>query len=139
MNNTTAIPNTSAGALVGKKVIIVEDDVFIGGTLLRHMMSQKINATLITTGEGAFDTIKKEMPDILILDINLPGMNGLDILALVRKDPVTAKMLVMVVSNTNEKNERDQAKNLGAIFLVKALVTPENIVEQASALFVRGK
>ncbi|MFS6760689.1 response regulator, partial [Staphylococcus aureus] len=76
----TDVNNSGISTLAGKKVLIIEDDVFLGGILFRHMVDDKIDVRLITTGENAIENIKKDIPSILILDILLPGSNGLDIL-----------------------------------------------------------
>lgn len=116
--------------LVGKKVLIIEDDVFLGGILLRHMLDQKINARLVTTGDGAIEEIKKDIPDILILDILLPGINGLDLLESIRKDSAIEKLPVLIVSNTNQAKDLERVKNAKAFFMLKALATSENIVDK---------
>lgn len=122
--------STPSGTLFGKKVLIIEDDVFLGGILLRHMIDEKIDAKLFTTGENAIENIKKDIPSILILDILLPGLNGLDILEAMRKDELLMSVPVIVVSNTDQAKDLERAKNAGAIFMLKALATSENIVDK---------
>lgn len=122
--------STPSSTLFGKKVLIIEDDVFLGGILLRHMIDEKIDVKLITTGENAIENIKKDIPSILILDILLPGMNGLDILEAMRKDELLVNIPVIVVSNTDQANDLERAKKAGAIFMLKALATSENIVDK---------
>ncbi len=122
--------NSSQSSLTNKKVLIIEDDVFLGGILLRHMMDQKINAKLFTTGENAIENIKKDVPDILLLDILLPGLNGLDLLELIRKDEQIKNLPVLIVSNTDQPQDLERVKKSGAIFMLKALATSENIVDK---------
>ncbi len=117
-------------SLVDKKVLIIEDDAFLGGIILRHMLDAKINARLVTSGDKALESIKSDIPDVLILDIMLPGLNGLDIMDLIKKDPTLSKMFVIVVSNTDQPKDLERVKAFGAKFLLKALATPANIVEE---------
>lgn len=127
--NDAAKTETKPSPLFGKKIVIVEDDAFLGGVILRHMLKDNIKAMLLTTGEGAAETIKKEMPDAVVLDIFLPGVTGLDILDMLRKDSATDKLPVLVVSNTDQAQDREKVKKLNAAFLIKALVTPSKIVD----------
>lgn len=117
----------------GKKVLLIEDDMFLGDILLNHMLKQGIKATLLNTGENALENIKKNVPDVLLLDIYIPGMNGLDLLASIRKDEQLKDLKVIVVSNTDQQTERDRATSLGAKFMTKAVVTPGNIVSEIEA------
>ena len=113
-----------------KKVLIVEDDVFIGNIILKELLKVYQNATLITSGTEAAETLKKDIPDILILDIFLPGINGLDLLESLRKEERTKELKVLVVSNTDQSQDRERAKRLGAAFLLKATTTPIEIAKE---------
>lgn len=114
--------------LSSKKVFIVEDDTFLGKMLVQNM-SESVQATLYPNGEEALTALKTTLPDMLILDIFLPGINGLDLLEQLRKDEHTKDLKVIVVSNTDEKKDRDRATSLGATFLIKAMTEPQDIVD----------
>jgi DNA-binding response OmpR family regulator len=123
--------NKNSGfSLIDKKVLIIEDDAFLGGIILRHMLDAKISAKLVASGDKALEAIKSDIPDVLILDIMLPGLSGVDILDLIKKDQSLKKMLVIVVSNTDQAKDLAKVKEFGAKFLMKALATPANIVEE---------
>lgn len=113
--------------LSSKKVFIVEDDTFLG-KILTENMSESVKVSLYPNGEEALTALKTELPDMLVLDIFLPGINGLDLLEQLRKDERTKNLKVMVVSNTDEKKDRDRATSLGATFLIKAMTEPQDIV-----------
>ena len=113
--------------LNSKKVFIVEDDTFLGSILEQHM-SERAKVTLYRNGEEALAALKTETPDVLVLDIFLPGINGLDLLEQLRKDEHTKNLKVLVVSNTDEKKDRDRATSLGAAFMIKAMTEPQDIV-----------
>ena len=95
------------------------------------MVDSNIDVTLLATGEGALEALKSNMPDILILDILLPGINGIDLLGTIRRDPVTKNLPVLVVSNTDQAESRAKVAALGGHFLIKAMVTPSSIVKHA--------
>lgn len=113
-----------------KKIVIIEDDIMLSNILTRHLIDEHLEATLLTSGENAFETLKRDPPAVLVLDIFIPGIKGLDLLELIRKDEVTKHIRVLIVSNTDQVADREKAAALGASFILKAAVTPVFIVEQ---------
>ncbi len=122
--------NLAKSPIADIKIMIVEDDKFIGDILLREVLKNHKNCELISSGEEALEALKRELPDILILDIFLPGINGLDLLDSLRKEERTKNLKVLVVSNTDQTKDRERAKNLGAFFFLKAAMTPSEIVKE---------
>ena len=64
----------------GKKVVLVEDDSLMSGILARHLVNDGYAIVTVTDGAKAFGRIQDEQPDIVLLDIILPGVGGFDIL-----------------------------------------------------------
>jgi CheY-like chemotaxis protein len=131
------IENTMS--VIGKKVFIVEDDVFLGRVLSSQIRDSKMNAELFNSAEEALEALKMTIPDIILLDIFLPGMNGLDALALIRKDDRTKNIPVLVVSNTDEAKDRERALELGAKFLIKGASTPDEILQHMTDILTEEK
>jgi CheY-like chemotaxis protein len=119
-------------ALEGKKVLLVEDDNFLGSILLSRLVSRNANVTLAKTGEEALEYLKKQVPHIVLLDILLPGINGFEVLESIRKTPETKNLPVIVISNFNQPKDQEKATELGAGLLVKALVNPDVIVDHVA-------
>lgn len=117
-----------------KKVVIIEDDTMLGSILMPHLQNEGFDCRLITTGDGAFNSIKGDLPDLLILDLFLPAVGGLEILEMIRKDDTTKNLKVMIVSNSWESKDAEVAKTLGATFLMKATVSPDFIAEQVKKI-----
>lgn len=111
------------------KVYIVEDDMLLGQILHMQLKKSGFQTELITSGDKASDILKIDAPDLLLLDIFLPGMNGLDLLDQLRKSDSTKELQVVVISNTDQIDSRNRAKELGADFIIKASTTPDAIVE----------
>jgi DNA-binding response OmpR family regulator len=111
------------------KVLVVEDDLMLASILVRHLTKAGMDVVLATTGATAFESVKKEAPECVVLDIFLPGKNGLDVLQEIREDAKTKNLKVVVVSNTDQKQHRDRAAELGADFILKAAVTPQEIAD----------
>lgn len=129
MTDITQNPSNEGTPFTGKVVYIVEDDVFLGKVLSQKVEEAKIVPRRFINSEDALAALKTERPHLILLDIFLPGMNGLDALGLMRKDENTRDIPVIVVSNTDEAKDREAALNLGAKFLIKAATTPDEIIE----------
>lgn len=120
MNETTPL----------KKVFVVEDDVFLSSIITSKIREHNLEVTPFTTGTDVLEAIKTKTPDIFILDIYLPGINGLEILKRLRETESTKLTPVIVVSNTDEKKDRDTAASFNAKFIIKAVTDPEEIVKE---------
>lgn len=125
----TQLPHTSdISALSGKKILVVEDDQFLSAVLLKKLQNEKCEVSHAMTAEEAI-TKSLEKPDIVLLDLILPGANGLDILKKIKENPDTKATPVVILSNLSQQEDMDRAKELGAVkFLVKAMSTPEDIL-----------
>lgn len=113
----------------GKKVMWVEDDAFLSDVIAKKLSSEKAILFHTANGEEAFPMAEKEMPDIILLDILLPGMDGFEILRQLKKSEKTRSIPVILFSNLGQREDIDKGKDLGAVkFLVKATVTLDEIV-----------
>lgn len=107
---------------------------------LSSMIGKKLGelgATLFTTdrGEEAIEIAKKEKPDIILLDILLPGMDGFEVLEKIKSDEETKLIKVIILSNLSQKSDVDKGERLGASrFLIKATVDLDEIVSQVKAV-----
>ncbi|MEK7219508.1 MAG: response regulator [Patescibacteria group bacterium] len=116
------------GLLKGKKIFIIEDDVFLGSMLSQRISSETTDVSLFKNGEDALKALEKSIPNIIILDIFLPGMDGFEVLQNIRGQEKTKNIPVLIVSNINQPDNKKRAETLSAQFLLKALVTPHDIV-----------
>ena len=122
-----------AGAV--PKVLIVEDDKF-----LRDLSSQKLskeNLMVITAvdGEQGIAVAEKELPDIVLLDILLPGIDGFEVLRRIRANPKLNKTKVAMLSNFGQREDIEKALKAGANqFLVKANYTLDEIVDEVKKM-----
>lgn len=120
--------NRIFNALAGKHILIVEDDVF-----LKNILSHRISgagAILVGAGSGeaALEEIAKQDFDMVLLDLLLPGMTGMDVLKKLRGDSKTEKLPVIIISNFSQPEYLKQAAEMNARYIVKAVVTPDEII-----------
>ena len=113
------------------KVFIVEDDAFITSLLEKKFESAGAVVETIATGDGAAEVIKERMPNIILLDIMLPGADGFSVIQQLKADHSTHNIPVIMLSNLAEKVYFDKAEKYGAVkFLVKATMSIDEIVTE---------
>src|SRR3989338_3628515 len=118
-------------SLEGKKIMWVEDDKFLNDIISRKLTSTKCVFFHSTNGEESLQMISEKMPDIILLDIILPGMDGFEILKKIKSDKKIKRIPVIMLSNLGQQSNNKKAKSLGAArFLVKATVTLDDILEE---------
>ncbi len=117
-------------SLKGKKILIVEDDSFLGNILSQKILAELADASLFKNGEEALKFVETTTPDIAVLDIYLPGMDGMQVLEKLRSNEKTKNMPVMVVSNAPETEFKERTAKLDAEFIIKAMTTPYEIVDR---------
>lgn len=123
-----------AGSLAGKKVLWVEDDSFLGDILAAKLTAEKCSLLYAKDGETALKIIETDTPDIVLLDLVLPGISGFDVLEQLKKNDKTKNVPVIILSNLAQESDLERAKKLGAFkHFVKASIDPVNIVREISS------
>lgn len=119
----------------GKKVLLVEDDNFLSDLLARRFTEEDCTFIHAETGERALEIIPAEMPNIVLLDLVLPGIGGFEVLERIKKDEKTKHIPVVVLSNLSQESDIQRAIELGAVrHEVKAHLSPNEIVLLAASL-----
>jgi len=115
-----------------KTILLAEDDPFILDIYSSQFRVEGFRVDVARDGQMALDKIKTNLPDLLVLDINLPKINGAEILKSLREDIRTKNVKVIVLSNYDENaiNEKYNT-NLGEMGVLKVFlkvsVTPSEI------------
>ncbi|MFO0718877.1 MAG: response regulator [Candidatus Paceibacterota bacterium] len=128
------------GPLVGKKVMWVEDDQFLSDLISRKLSKQGCKLLYAGTGEDALKVLETEVPDIILLDILLPGINGFDVFEQMKNNPRVKDVPVIVLSNFSQQSQIDRAKQLGAArFLIKATIVLDDLVKEIVAVLAEKR
>ena len=119
----------------GTKIVIVEDDKFLGGLVSKKLVEEGCAVRHIESGELVQSSVSSEIPDLIFLDLLLPGMSGFDVLANLKKDESTKNIPVILLSNLGEREDIRRGLDLGATsFLIKASMTVDSIIAEASKI-----
>jgi len=114
-----------------KKILIVEDDKFLRELIVRKLTNESYDVVQAVDGEQGLQKTKEEKPDLILLDLILPGIDGFEVLAQKKEDPFIASIPVIVLSNLGQKEDVDKGLSLGATdYLIKAHFTPGEIIEK---------
>ena len=113
-----------------RKVLLVEDDIFIAQLYLNALEEDgDICVLLASDGQAGLDIAKSELPDLILLDIILPKLDGFAVLEQLRLEDKTRNMPVIILSNQSKEEEIQRARKLGVKdFFIKAHNTPGEIV-----------
>jgi CheY-like chemotaxis protein len=111
-------------------ILVVEDDPLLSDLISRKFGTEKINMVYAPTGEIALELAKKEAkPDLMLLDIRLPGIDGFEVLRQIKSDPSTKDIPTIIFSNFGEDSDIARAKELGADkFIVKVSLSLDEVV-----------
>ena len=113
-----------------KKMLIIEDDRIVGNIYLRKFQIEGFQVELALDGEAGLASTLKSRPDIVILDLMLPRLNGVEVLKRLRAEPTTRDLPVVVLSNAYMSNLVQEAWRAGANYcMIKANCTPRQLVE----------
>ncbi|MFA6098909.1 MAG: response regulator [Patescibacteria group bacterium] len=118
------------------KVIIIEDEQILVDVLKKKLDKENYEVFSAVDGEKGLDVIEKVKPDLILLDIVMPKMNGYEVLGVLQEKYGRDKMPpVIIISNSGQPVEIDKAINLGARdYIIKAQFTPEEVISKVNKL-----
>jgi DNA-binding response OmpR family regulator len=121
-----------------QRLLLVEDDTFLAGMYVTKLSMEGFETELATDGKVGLEKAKKLKPDLILLDILLPKMNGFDVLREIKKDPETKDIPVILLTNLGQKSDVVQGLDLGAVdYLIKAHFMPSEVVEKIKGVLQR--
>ena len=98
----------------GKKVILAVDDLPSNLIIIQKILEPLFDVRLVKAGEQALALLKREKVDLVLLDIEMPGHNGFELLALIREDPALATLPVVFVTTHASRSFILRAAEAGA-------------------------
>lgn len=116
---------------MAKRILIVEDDRFLRELIVKKLVNEGFDAIEAVDGEQGLQKIKDEKPDLILLDLILPGIDGFEVLASKKDDVAVSGIPVIILSNLGQKEDVEKGLGLGAVdYLIKAHFTPGEIIEK---------
>ena len=120
---------------MAKKILIVEDDKFLRDLISQKLAKEGYEVDEAVDGEEGVKMIKEVKPDLVLLDLILPGINGFEVLVKMKEDSSTSSIPVIILSNLGQKEDVEKGLKLGAVdYLIKAHFTPGEIIDKIRAV-----
>ncbi len=114
----------------GRHVLLIEDEPNIAEAIRFILTRDGWRVSLHDDGNGAVARVRDARPDLVILDLMLPGVSGLDILCALRADPATAGLPVLMLSAKGLARDREAAERAGAdVFMSKPFSNAEMLAQ----------
>lgn len=117
------------------RILIVEDDSFLAGMYVTKLGLEGFHVELAGDGREGLKKAQADRPDLILLDILLPVMNGLDMLAQLKEDAATRDIPVLLLTNLSQKGDIERGLSLGAVdYLIKAHFMPSEVIAKIKQL-----
>ena len=118
------------------RILVVEDDPDIAELVEHHLSRAGFSTSVVGTGTDALAQIRRR-PDLVVLDLMLPGLSGLEICRMMRSDPQTASVPIIMLTARAEEEARVQGLELGADDYVTKPFSPRELVARLRAVLRR--
>ena len=124
----------------GKKVLLVEDEQFIRDLYTRELTRGGFQVITAADGQQGLDQLKTNSFDLLLLDIMLPGINGLQLLREYKTQNPNSQMITILLTNLGQEAVIKEGFELGAqAYLIKASYTPDQVVNEVKNALSGGQ
>lgn len=115
-----------------KRILIAEDDPFMRNICASRLKKDGYTVDVAPDGQAAWDKIQSSRPDLLLLDINLPRINGYDLLKMIREHAPTKDLNVIIISNLRQNELGKDIAQLGPKrYLLKIETSLDEIAQVA--------
>lgn len=121
------------------RVILIEDEQDIARLIQYNLSLEQFDVKSFPTGEEGLDAVIKEAPDIVLLDLMLPGIHGLEICKLLRNNPNTSHIPILMVTAKGDESDIIKGLELGADDYITKPFSPNVLVARTKAILRRAK
>lgn len=120
------------------KILLVDDDKFLLDMYLLKFKKSGLEIDTASNGTSALDKIKNNEYNIILMDIIMPGMDGLELLKTIREQKLSPKSIIIML--TNQADDEEKAKALGVDgYIIKATTIPSEVVEKVLTIYKNKK
>ena len=120
------------------RILVAEDDPDIANLLAHYLQRAGFEADVVGSGRDVLPRVKKAPPDVLLLDLMLPGLDGLEVCRALRSDPQTTAIPIIMVTAKAEESDRIVGLELGADDYITKPFSPNEVIARIRALLRRA-
>ena len=122
------------------KVVVADDDRMLRKAAETSLRRHGFDVTTASDGEEALQLIRSERPDIIVLDLIIPKIQGFDVLQTLKQDALTSSIPVIVLSSLAQEQDKQEALNLGAVaYFNKSTFSLSELVNQVERTLTKGQ
>ncbi len=125
--------------MAGAKILLVEDNP-VNRRLAEFLLrSQGYQVRAATNAQEAFETLKAERPDLILMDVQLPGMDGLEATKKLKEEPATRDIPVVAVTSYAIKGDREKALAAGCSGYITKPIDKDTFVQEVATVLASSK
>lgn len=121
------------------RILIIDDDIGFLDLLRIHLSSAGYEVQVAEDGVTGGRALLAQTPDLIVSDVNMPFLDGFELLSLMRSDPSTASIPVILLSGRSDGDTMAKAVELGAADFLTKPVTRDQLLESVEACLMRTK
>lgn len=122
------------------RILVVEDEELLSSIIVRELANAGHDVRAAYNGEEAVQHASSDTPELILLDLIMPKMDGFQVLETLKKNPGTASIPVVVLSNLGQKEDIEKAKSSGAFdYMVKINFAPKEVCAKVKEIMEKVK
>ena len=124
-------------AMAGERILLIEDEPDIAEVLQYNLEKEGFQVELASRGDAGLEAVRRESPELILLDLMLPGLDGLELTRLLKRDPSTAHLPIVMLTARSEEVDRIVGLELGADDYISKPFSPREVVLRVKAVLRR--
>ena len=122
------------------RIVVADDDRMFRKVAETTLRRQGYEVAIASDGEEALQLIRSERPDIIVLDLIMPKLQGFDVLQVLKQDTLTSAIPVIVLSSLTQEQDKQEALDLGAVaYFNKTTFSIGELVKQVETTLTKGQ
>lgn len=122
---------------MSKKILLIEDDAYVRDLYKTVLEKEGYNVAIAKDGEESLDIVEQDEYDLILLDIMLPKLTGIEVLKRLKSNDSTKSLPVYLLTNLGDEGVIDEAFKIGADgYLLKAKYLPKQVVKEVNKFFI---
>lgn len=121
-----------------KQILVIEDELDIRELICHHLKKEGFQALGVSDGETGYAEVQKRLPDAIILDLMLPGMQGLELCRMLRSKGRTARVPILILTAKEEEIDKLIGFEMGADDYITKPFSPRELIARLRAVLRRG-
>ncbi|MFL6193480.1 MAG: response regulator [Thermoanaerobaculia bacterium] len=120
-----------------ERILLIEDEPDIAEVLQYNLEKEGFAVELARRGDNGLEALRREDPDLILLDLMLPGIDGLELTRMLKRDPATARIPIVMLTARSEEVDRIVGLELGADDYISKPFSPREVVLRVKAVLRR--